>query len=299
MMVLPVIFVLFRALQLDRRYVGIFFSCLLVMSNTGGASSPIGDFPAVIIMTSGITTFTDYLFRAFPVFLLTSVLVAAVWRTAVKRLAAERHPARWLWEFLQSRYKYTKVRRYADRSGCHLSRDVSRLELCAAGNRSSGSHSAARLRDGRCSRSKEKGIDVKQIIDMKSVLTIASFLFLAAVVSASGYLSTAAQYLQSVIGDQKILPACSHADDIRHLRPVFRRSGSRGYDADHRGSVQHLLRSPDTLGGSGLRGIYLRRFFHVFMVGDRRFYSLGKDRRGTAGGERNGKNLSVENTRII
>ena len=205
MMVLPVIFVLFRALQLDRRYVGIFFSCLLVMSNTGGASSPIGDFPAVIIMTSGITTFTDYLFRAFPVFLLTSVLVAAVWRTAVKRESGGEASRTLAVEFLQSRYKYTKVRKdmlivlgviflAMFLAWSFVPQETVPPEVIALLGYVTAAAVAAK-----------KGIDVKQIIDMKSVLTIASFLFLAAVVSASGYLSTAAQYLQSVIGDQKIL----------------------------------------------------------------------------------------------
>ncbi len=205
MMVLPVIFVLFRALQLDRRYVGIFFSCLLVMSNTGGASSPIGDFPAVIIMTSGITTFTDYLFRAFPVFLLTSVLVAAVWRTAVKRESGGEASRTLAVEFLQSRYKYTKVRKDTlivlgviflamFLAWSFVPQETVPPEVIALLGYVTAAAVAAK-----------KGIDVKQIIDMKSVLTIASFLFLAAVVSASGYLSTAAQYLQSVIGDQKIL----------------------------------------------------------------------------------------------
>lgn len=205
MMVLPVIFVLFRALQLDRRYVCIFFSCLLVMSNTGGASSPIGDFPAVIIMTSGITTFTDYLFRAFPLFLLTSVLVAAVWRTAVKRESGGEASRTLAVEFLQSRYKYTRVRKdllivlgviffAMFLAWSFVPQETVPPEVIALLGYVTAAAVAAK-----------KGIDVKQTIDMKSVLTIASFLFLAAVVSASGYLSTAAQYLQTVISDQKML----------------------------------------------------------------------------------------------
>lgn len=42
------------------------FAAILALSNTGGAASPVGDFPAIIIMTSGITDFIHYLTHAFP-----------------------------------------------------------------------------------------------------------------------------------------------------------------------------------------------------------------------------------------
>ena len=71
MMILPVMFVLLKALEVDGGYVSTFFAAMLALSNTGGAASPIGDFPAVVIMTSGITSFLSYLVRAFPLFALT------------------------------------------------------------------------------------------------------------------------------------------------------------------------------------------------------------------------------------
>ena len=61
MMVLPIVFVLLKSLDVDKRYVYIFFCTILALSNTGGAASPIGDFPAIVIMTSGITSFLGYL----------------------------------------------------------------------------------------------------------------------------------------------------------------------------------------------------------------------------------------------
>lgn len=57
MMILPIVFVLLKTLEVDKHYVYIFFAAILALSNTGGAASPIGDFPAIVIMTSGITTF--------------------------------------------------------------------------------------------------------------------------------------------------------------------------------------------------------------------------------------------------
>ena len=42
MMVLPVVFVLLKTLEVDRKYVAVFFSVILALSNTGGAASPVG-----------------------------------------------------------------------------------------------------------------------------------------------------------------------------------------------------------------------------------------------------------------
>lgn len=57
MMILPIVFVLLKTLEVDRKYVSVFFATILALSNTGGAASPVGDFPAIVIMTSGITSF--------------------------------------------------------------------------------------------------------------------------------------------------------------------------------------------------------------------------------------------------
>lgn len=84
MMILPVIFVLLKAINADTKYISVFFAAILALSNTGGAASPIGDFPAIVIMTSGITTFTGYLFKAFPLFLITSIIVIIIWCFFVK-----------------------------------------------------------------------------------------------------------------------------------------------------------------------------------------------------------------------
>lgn len=75
LIVLPIIFVLLRAIRLQRRFVAGFFAMLLAISNLAGASTPIGDFPALIIMKSGLTSFVAYLARAFPLFAGTAVIV--------------------------------------------------------------------------------------------------------------------------------------------------------------------------------------------------------------------------------
>lgn len=78
MVILPVIFVLLQSLKFDQRLGLGFFSLLLAISNLAGASTPIGDFPAIVIMKSGLTTFLDYLYRAFPLFLATAAVVVLI-----------------------------------------------------------------------------------------------------------------------------------------------------------------------------------------------------------------------------
>lgn len=76
--IMPVLFVLLKAVPLDRPYVTGLFSLLLAISNLAGASTPIGDFPAIVIMKSGLTSFTGYTWRAFPLFFTTGFAILAV-----------------------------------------------------------------------------------------------------------------------------------------------------------------------------------------------------------------------------
>lgn len=85
MMILPIVFVLLKTLEVDRKYVCVFFATILALSNTGGAASPVGDFPAIVIMTSGITSFLSYMTHAFPLFALTSVILITVWGMHIKK----------------------------------------------------------------------------------------------------------------------------------------------------------------------------------------------------------------------
>lgn len=84
LIVLPIIFVLLKAIGINQKYVNIFFAVILALSNTGGASSPIGDFPAIVIMNSGITSFKAYLFRAFPFFFIISIALIFWWQLFIK-----------------------------------------------------------------------------------------------------------------------------------------------------------------------------------------------------------------------
>jgi Na+/H+ antiporter NhaD/arsenite permease-like protein len=78
-LVLPVLHVLLRLMGTSQRYVSWTVAVMLVACNLGGAATPIGDFPAILLLGRGSMTFTDYLTRAAPATLLAlGILLAAV-----------------------------------------------------------------------------------------------------------------------------------------------------------------------------------------------------------------------------
>lgn len=205
MMILPVIFVLLKTLEVDRKYVCVFFAAILALSNTGGAASPVGDFPAIVIMTSGITSFLSYLTHAFPLFALTSVVLNAVWGMRIKKETDDGAIRGLAVSNLKSQYKNIEIRFDVLKllavvfAGMFLAwsfvpQDVIPPEIIAVLG-----YSIAMVI---CS---AKGIKVGQTLDLRSVLTIASFLFFAQVISQTGLLNLVAAYLQSNISNPKLL----------------------------------------------------------------------------------------------
>lgn len=203
--ILPVVFVLMRTLEVNRQYIYIFFATILALSNTGGAASPVGDFPAIIIMTSGITSFFGYLTRAFPLFALTSAALLLVWGSRVKKEQDDGAMRRFAVASLRSQYKNTMIRIDVLKwlsfifIGMFLAwsivpQNVVPPEVIAV----LGYVMAAVI-------SSIKKVRVEQRMDLRSLLTIASFLFLAQVVSQTGVLNLAATYLQNSIADPKLL----------------------------------------------------------------------------------------------
>ncbi len=78
LLVLPVLHVLLRLSAPSQRYVSWTLGALLVACNLGGAATPIGDFPAILLLGSGAMSFNDYLVRALPVTLLALTLLLAI-----------------------------------------------------------------------------------------------------------------------------------------------------------------------------------------------------------------------------
>ena len=205
MMILPVVFVLLKTLEVDRRYVCVFFATILALSNTGGAASPVGDFPAIVIMTSGITSFLSYLTHAFPLFAITSASLLIVWGLNVAKEEDDGAVRSLAICNLKSQYKNIEIR--FDVLKCLIAIFVCMFaawslvpqhivppEIIAV----LGYAVAMTV----CS---AKGIQVQQNMDLKSVLTIASFLFFAQVISQTGVLNLVASYLQSNIDSPRML----------------------------------------------------------------------------------------------
>ncbi len=205
MMILPIVFVLLKTLEVDRRYVCVFFAAILALSNTGGAASPVGDFPAIVIMTSGITNFLSYLTHAFPLFALTSIVLIIVWGMQVKKEKDDGALRGLAVKNLKSQYKNIVI--HYDVLKClgvvfvamflawsFVPQSIIPPEIIAVIG-----YAVAMVI---CS---VKKIRVKQIMDLKSVLTIASFLFFAQVISQTGLLNALALYLQSNIDNPKLL----------------------------------------------------------------------------------------------
>lgn len=205
MMILPIVFVLLKTLEVDRKYVCVFFATILALSNTGGAASPVGDFPAIVIMTSGITSFLSYLTHAFPLFALTSVVLLAVWGFRVKREQGDGALRSLAVDNLKSQYKNIEIRFDVLKwlgvvfvsmflAWSFIPQDIIPPEIIAV----LGYAIAMVI----CSLKK---IKVGQNMDLKSVLTIASFLFFAQVISQTGLLNLIATYLQNNISNPKLL----------------------------------------------------------------------------------------------
>ncbi len=205
MMILPIVFVLLKTLEVNRKYLYVFFATILAMSNTGGAASPVGDFPAIVIMTSGITSFLSYLTHAFPLFALTSVVLITVWGMYVKKERNDGAIRSLAVSNLKSQYKNIEIRFDVLKwlaiifismflAWSFVPQDIIPPEVIAV----LGYVVAMVI----CS---VKKIKVGQLIDLKSILTIASFLFFAQVVSQTCLLNLVAAYLQSNIDNPKLL----------------------------------------------------------------------------------------------
>lgn len=205
MMILPIVFVLLKTLEVDKNYVCLFFAAILALSNTGGASSPIGDFPAIMIMTSGITTFLSYLTHAFPLFAITSFILILIWGMRVKKENDDGAIRKLAIFNLKSQYKNIEIRFDVLKwlavvfIGMFLSWSVVPQEILPPEIIAVLGYVVAMVI---CSIKKVK---VDQIMDLKSVLTIGSFLFFAQVISQTGILNLIASYLQSNIANPKLL----------------------------------------------------------------------------------------------
>ena len=82
LLVLPVLLVLLRQIGTSQRHLTWTVGVMLVACNLGGAATPIGDFPAILLLGAGAMEFNAYLVRALPLTLVALVafmLLVALW----------------------------------------------------------------------------------------------------------------------------------------------------------------------------------------------------------------------------
>ena len=205
LMILPIVFVLLKTLEVDQSYVSAFFAVILALSNTGGAASPVGDFPAIVIMTSGITSFLSYLTHAFPLFAFTSLVLIVFWGMHIKKEKDDGAIRSLAVSNLKSQYKNIKIRfdilkwLFTIFIGMLVAWSVIPQNTIPPEIIAILGYSVAMVV---CSL---KRVTVGQLMDLKSVLMIASFLFFAQVISQTGLLNLMAAYLQDHITDPKLL----------------------------------------------------------------------------------------------
>lgn len=84
LLVLPVVIAILELVGTTERHLRWTVGVLLVACNLGGASTPIGDFPAILLLGAGAMGFNDYLVRAFPIALFALLALLAVVHLAVR-----------------------------------------------------------------------------------------------------------------------------------------------------------------------------------------------------------------------
>lgn len=205
LMILPIIFVLFKTIGISQKYLNIFLAVILALSNTGGAASPIGDFPAIVIMSSGITTFIDYLIRAFPFFVFTSIILILYWILKLKKENQSNDLKLFSIELLENRYKFFRINKCAMFGiifililmllvWSFIPSNIVPSELVAI--------IGFVLAMSWCS---INNVKVELNVDFKSILTISSFMYLASIISSTGILDLLVNILQNNINNPKTL----------------------------------------------------------------------------------------------
>ena len=75
LLVLPVLLILLKLMGVGQRFVSWLLGTLLIACNLGGAATPIGDFPAILLLGRGKMTFGSYLGHALPPTLIALLLL--------------------------------------------------------------------------------------------------------------------------------------------------------------------------------------------------------------------------------
>lgn len=206
--VLPILLILISTISSSRRFLVGYLSCVMAIVNLAGASTPVGDFPALTIMASQITSFTAYLSLAFPLFgLLTSGAILLMYLLLLRPRRPEPQPGGFPPEagsvLLAARLGHARVDRPAlIRLGLVLLAMFAGWVLLPgipAWAIAWGGTAVAVTVAPRAARAVH--IDA---VDLLPLLKIGTFLAVASFISTTGVLETVAASLQQV-GDPRLL----------------------------------------------------------------------------------------------
>jgi Na+/H+ antiporter NhaD/arsenite permease-like protein len=78
LLIMPMLLGLYKLVGVTQRYVTWSIGLLLVACNLGGAATPIGDFPAVLLLGQGKMGFSAYLVRALPATLIGLIVIVTL-----------------------------------------------------------------------------------------------------------------------------------------------------------------------------------------------------------------------------
>lgn len=84
LLVLPILHNLLKLMGVHKRYSSWTLGVMLVACNLGGAATPIGDFPAILLLGSGRMTFSAYLLKAAPPTLFALLIILAIVLLAIR-----------------------------------------------------------------------------------------------------------------------------------------------------------------------------------------------------------------------
>lgn len=205
LLLLPPVGILLKNLEFDQKKVNILCAAILAACNLGGAATPVGDLPAILLLNSKLVGFTEYLVRALPFCLGTVVVVVGFW-CLMSRIGSREDRAAGGRKLavlnLNSQYKNVKVHTGALKgfavimaammagwcTGVFPNEVVALLGVCAA-----------------LAVCVWFELPLKLDVDLNSLLIIAGFLFLAGAVSATDFLPWIVGLLQEHIHDPKLL----------------------------------------------------------------------------------------------
>ena len=78
LLLIPPMLGMLRQVKVSKRYLQIIFGLLIITSNLGGASTPIGDFPALYMLSQGLIDFKSYLLNTTPLLLISFTLCVSI-----------------------------------------------------------------------------------------------------------------------------------------------------------------------------------------------------------------------------